>query len=144
MGEAKRRRATGLEGIADQHLFDVRVVYATKMPALWAAAAAGDRNAACRLQAVHDLVVRCSQFSATDEPMLCLLCDYGFTETVPPPACVVVVTRYDHPEYAICNAVCDACQQHPDLLPRIVAQYRKSGIIGDARIVPPLSQPGHA
>jgi hypothetical protein len=44
----------------------------------------------------------------------------------------------------ICNAVCDACERQPNLLPRIITRYRETGIISDARIVPAPSAPGHA
>lgn len=145
MGEAKRRRGEREtpESPSGPYLYAMTFLRPERVPALVAAARAGDRQAARLLVCASNFIQEFTQAAGTDEPMQCLLCDFEFIER--PPACLVFIIEHDEdPQNALCNALCEVCERGSDLLPRILAAYRQYGMVDDARILPMASELGHA
>ena len=150
MGEAKRRRERreinkGLAGMhAEGHGVWDHMIYDPPDAATVREATRSrdsyDRNIVLMLD-------RMIQDALSASPStLCLTCDHEFTANAMPRAWVLTHAHRDAPENAMGGGICAACHARwpgSEILSVVTEVYRKH-LADDLRVLPPMSEAGHA
>jgi len=151
MGEAKRRRRSidhpSFESISaaihemhveGQGVWKLTLITPIVGLALAAQALAGDTFAARMMRAVNDFI---RTLSSIRPGILCLFCDHEFTTQSMPAVIVLTHAARDDAVNAICQGICDECEEKGDLPNRLISRYREL-ITPDARLIE-IGSPGH-
>jgi hypothetical protein len=123
-----------------QGVFRIDLVKQLDVPGLFLAARDGDLRA---MRTVDLITQFLKMIKAARPAALCLLCDNEVSLAALPWVIAIMTAQRDDPSTAILNGICVECADKPDLDAAVLAKYRAS-LIPDLRVLPPISEAGHA